>query len=103
MDHAAEGLFDGAAVTTWNRGSTAEVIWAIQAHHMGMYNRSRSDLNRDTMCSFLFQEGTPIVSAKFLLEASLRSLNNALEMDTCHSLEMTHGYGRRRRGTPEET
>jgi len=38
MDHAAEGLFDGAAVTTWNRGSTAEVVWAIQAHHMGGYS-----------------------------------------------------------------
>jgi len=35
MDHAAEGLFNGAAVTTWNRGSTAEVIWSSNANHRG--------------------------------------------------------------------
>ena len=38
MDHAAEGLFDGAAVTTWNRGSTAEVIWVADANHRGTRN-----------------------------------------------------------------
>ena len=36
MEHAAEGLFDGAPVTTWNRGGTAEVIWSSGANHRGM-------------------------------------------------------------------
>ena len=36
MEHAAEGLFDRAPVTTWNRGGTAEVIWSSGANHRGM-------------------------------------------------------------------
>lgn len=36
MEHAADGFFDDAAITTWNRGGTAEVIWASGANHRGM-------------------------------------------------------------------
>ena len=37
MDHAAEGLFDKAFVTTWIRGKNAEVYWATGAKHRGGY------------------------------------------------------------------
>ena len=33
MEHAAEGLFDGAATTSWFRGGFAEVYWASGAKH----------------------------------------------------------------------
>ena len=36
MEHAADGLFNNAAITTWNRGTQAEVIWASGANHRGM-------------------------------------------------------------------
>ena len=35
MDHAADGLFDDAAVTRWRRGGTATVIWKSGARHRG--------------------------------------------------------------------
>ena len=54
------------------------------------------------MCFFLLsQEGTPTASAKFLLEAYLKSLKNAFKMDICPFLEFTRGYGRRE--TPEDS
>ena len=37
MEHAAEGLFDNAFVTTWTRGQIAEVFWASGAKHRGGY------------------------------------------------------------------
>jgi len=37
MEHAKEGLFKGATVTTWKRGGEAEVIWATRAAHKGGY------------------------------------------------------------------
>ena len=35
MEHAADGLFDNAAVTRWRRGKTAEVYWKSGAKHRG--------------------------------------------------------------------
>jgi len=35
MEHAAEGLFDNAFVTTWKRGETADVYWASGGRHRG--------------------------------------------------------------------
>ena len=100
MEHAAEGLFDAAAVTTWNRGGTAEVIWASGANHRGTKKKHSlviSNERRNTVCLFLFQEDMLTASAKSLLEASLRSQSNASEMGICHLLGMTRGYGRRAR------
>jgi len=37
MEHAADGLFDNAAVTKWERGKAAEVLWKSGAKHRGMY------------------------------------------------------------------
>ena len=41
-DYAVDGYFDNAAVTLWNRGTNAEVIWKIAQsatadHHRGGY------------------------------------------------------------------
>ena len=33
--HAANGVYDGAAVTTWKRGSPAAVIWKADGKHRG--------------------------------------------------------------------
>ena len=54
-------------------------------------NQNISSGRKIKICSILLQEVMPTVSARSLLEASLRSLNNASEMGTFHSLEMTHG------------
>lgn len=37
MEHAAEGLFIDAAITTWKRGEPAPVIFVSHAHHWGGY------------------------------------------------------------------
>ena len=37
MEHAEDGLFDNAAVTKWERGKAAEVLWKSGAKHRGMY------------------------------------------------------------------
>lgn len=37
MEHAADGLFDNAAVTKWERGKAAEVLWKSGAGHKGGY------------------------------------------------------------------
>jgi len=37
MEHAAEGLFVNAPVTTWTRGSNQEVYWASNVGHQGGY------------------------------------------------------------------
>ena len=37
MEHAADGLFDNAAVTEWERGKAAEVLWKSGAKHRGTY------------------------------------------------------------------
>ena len=37
MEHAADGLFDNAPVTSWTRGQIAEVFWASGAKHRGGY------------------------------------------------------------------
>ena len=34
-EHAANGVYDGAAVTTWERGSSAAVIWKADGKHRG--------------------------------------------------------------------
>ncbi len=37
MEHAAEGTFDSAPVTTWERGTIQNVYWASGAKHRGVY------------------------------------------------------------------
>ena len=37
IEHAAEGLFDNAFVTSWTRGQIAEVFWSSGAKHRGGY------------------------------------------------------------------
>ena len=37
-EHAANGVYDGAAVTTWERGSSAAVIWKADGKHRGNQN-----------------------------------------------------------------
>ena len=34
-EHAANGIYDGAAITLWERGSSAAVIWNSGAKHRG--------------------------------------------------------------------
>ena len=34
-EHAANGVYDGAAITTWERGSSAAVIWKADGKHRG--------------------------------------------------------------------
>lgn len=34
-EHAANGIYDGAAITLWERGSSAAVIWKSGAKHRG--------------------------------------------------------------------
>ena len=36
MEHAEDGLFDNAAVTKWDRGKAAEVLWKSGAKHQGV-------------------------------------------------------------------
>ena len=36
MEHADDGLFDNAAVTKWERGKAAEVLWKSGAGHRGI-------------------------------------------------------------------
>ena len=38
-EHAANGIYDGAAITLWERGSSAAVIWKSGAKHRGMQIR----------------------------------------------------------------
>ena len=38
MEHAADGLFDNAAVTKWERGKAAEVLWKSGAGHKGIFS-----------------------------------------------------------------
>ena len=72
MEHAADGLFDDAAVTTWNRGSTAEVIWASGANHRGMRKFKKKVCIKEGYHTDLLsiQEDMLTAFAKFLLEAS---------------------------------
>ena len=35
-EHAANGIYDGAAITLWERGSSAAVIWKSGAKHRGI-------------------------------------------------------------------
>ena len=37
--YAENGKFDNAAITVWNRGSNADVIWKTQAKHRGEGSR----------------------------------------------------------------
>ena len=39
-EHAANGIYDGAAITLWERGSSAAVIWKSGAKHRGTQIRS---------------------------------------------------------------
>ena len=34
-EHAANGLYDDAAVTVWERGSSAYVVWTTGSKHRG--------------------------------------------------------------------
>ena len=34
-EHAANGIYDGAAITVWERGSPAAVIWQSGGQHRG--------------------------------------------------------------------
>jgi len=36
-EHAANGIYDGAAITVWERGSAAAVIWQSGGQHRGGY------------------------------------------------------------------
>ena len=49
-EHAANGLFDDAAVTVWERGSTPEVIWKSKGKHRGMAILSSTYIR--TGCNF---------------------------------------------------
>ena len=37
MEHAKDGLFVSAPVTTWTRGVPADVFWKMNAQHRGGY------------------------------------------------------------------
>ena len=34
-EHAANGIYDGAAITVWERGTAVEVMWESAGQHRG--------------------------------------------------------------------
>ena len=37
-EHAANGIYDGAAITVWERGTVVEVMWESGGQHRGNLN-----------------------------------------------------------------
>ena len=44
-DYASDGYFDDAAITVWNRGTTAEVIWKIAQSETTDHHRGKPSLS----------------------------------------------------------
>jgi len=59
-EHAANGIYDGAAITLWERGSSAAVIWKSGAKHRGGYAYRLCKLGKDGYAGLTeecFQDG----------------------------------------------